>query len=68
MEKQRVVENQLMSLVAEIILDKAIRDYEIRRLYAQIDDTLAQRDQERFLMLTDELNLILKERDRKSVV
>jgi uncharacterized protein YpiB (UPF0302 family) len=61
LEKQRVVENQLMSLVAEIILDKAIRDYEIRRLYAQIDDTLAQRDQERFLMLTDELNLILKE-------
>jgi uncharacterized protein YpiB (UPF0302 family) len=61
LEKQRVVENQLMSLVAEIILDKAIRDYEIRRLYAQIDDTLAQRDHERFLMLTDELNLILKE-------
>ena len=60
MEKQNLVQNQIQSLIAEIILDKAIREYEIRRLYEQIDLSLAERDHDKFLLLTDELNLILK--------
>jgi uncharacterized protein YpiB (UPF0302 family) len=44
-----------------MILDKAIRDYEIDRLYKEIDQSLMERDKERFMRLTDELNTILSE-------
>lgn len=60
MGKQYVVQHQLMSLIAEIVLDQAIRDYEVNRLYKEIDQALEDRDEERFLQLTDELNMLLK--------
>lgn len=61
MEKQYIGQPQLMSLMAEMILDKAIRDYEIDRLYKEIDQSLMERDKERFMRLTDELNTLLSE-------
>jgi uncharacterized protein YpiB (UPF0302 family) len=61
LEKQYIGQPQLMSLMAEMILDKAIRDYEIDRLYKEIDQSLMERDKERFMRLTDELNTILSE-------
>jgi uncharacterized protein YpiB (UPF0302 family) len=61
LEKQYIGQPQLMSLMAEMILDKAIRDYEIDRLYKEIDQSLMERDKERFMRLTDELNTLLSE-------
>lgn len=58
--KQYVVQHHLLSLMAEIVLDQAIRDYELNRLYKEIDQALEDRNEERFLLLTDELNLMLK--------
>lgn len=60
MGKQYVMHHQLMSLIAEIVLDQAIRDYEVNRLYKEIDQALEDRDEKRFLELTDELNMLLK--------
>lgn len=58
--KQYVVHHQLLSLMAEIVLDQAVRDYELNRLYKEIDQALEDRNEERFLILTEELNLMLK--------
>lgn len=60
LEKQYVMNHQLLSLMAEIVLDQAIRDYEVNRLYKEIDQALADRNEERFLILTEELNIVLK--------
>lgn len=58
--KQYVVHHQLLSLMAEIVLDQAIKDYEVNRLYKEIDQALEERNKERFLALTAELNHMLK--------
>ncbi|WP_028986714.1 IDEAL domain-containing protein [Thermicanus aegyptius] len=62
MEKQNVVPNQLYSLMAELVLDHAVREYEIRRLYEEIDLSLARRDKKRFMKLTEELKMILEDK------
>ena len=52
--------NELMrNLIAELILDEAIREYRQKELYLQIDDALAQGDEEAFLALTSELRTLL---------
>jgi len=50
----------MLSLYAELILDEAIRKNREKNLYKEIDDALANRDQETFLALTAELRSILK--------
>lgn len=62
LEKQNVVPNQLYSLMAELVLDHAVREYEIRRLYEEIDLSLARRDKKRFMKLTEELKMILEDK------
>lgn len=62
MEKQNVVPNQFYSLLAELVLDQAVRDYEIRRLYEEIDLSLSLKDKKRFMELTEELKLLLEEK------
>lgn len=61
MEKQNVVPNPFFSLMAEMVLDQAVREYEIRRLYEEIDLSLLQRNKKRFMMLTEELKVLLEE-------
>lgn len=62
MEKQNVVPNQFYSLLAELVLDQVVRDYEIRRLYEEIDLSLSRKDKKRFMELTEELKLLLEEK------
>jgi uncharacterized protein YpiB (UPF0302 family) len=61
MEKQKpnVVNPSTLSLMAEMILDEAIRKYRIHNLYKHIDETLEAGDEARFKVLTSELKEIL---------
>lgn len=55
MEKQNVVHGSFLGLLAEIVLDEAVRKFKEKRLYQQIDDALSQGDEQQFLLLTSEL-------------
>ncbi|MGM0875336.1 MAG: IDEAL domain-containing protein [Bacillota bacterium] len=48
------------SLFAEMVLDKALRDFRIDQILKEIDQTLQYRNKEEFLRLTEELKIILK--------
>lgn len=52
----------MLSLYAELILDESIRKYRETHLYKEIDDALANRDEETFLALTNELRSLLTHR------
>ncbi|HZG55109.1 IDEAL domain-containing protein [Paenibacillus sp.] len=55
MDKMIPTNEAMRLLMAELILDKAIRDYRERELYLEIDRALAQGDEAAFLLLTNEL-------------
>ncbi|TYR79422.1 IDEAL domain-containing protein [Priestia megaterium] len=44
-----------VSLFAEIVLDRAIRDFQKKRLQMEIDEALKTRNKQAFLQLTEEL-------------
>lgn len=50
----------MLSLYAELVLDESVRKHKERQLYNEIDAALAKRDEERFLVLTDELRMLKK--------
>lgn len=54
MEKQDLRENQMFSLYAEMILDKAVKKFEVDRLYQEINKALESRDEEAFLQLSEQ--------------
>lgn len=60
MDKQSVVQDSLLSLIAEIVLEQSLQAYRKKRLYEQIDESLAMGDEETFLELTRQLNELLK--------
>lgn len=60
MEKHDLVQDHLLSLFAEMLLDQAVKDFEKKRLYEQIDDALAKRDVETFLQLSKQWKEILE--------
>lgn len=49
----------LRHLMAELIIDQAIREYKERELYREIDIALAKGDEAAFLTLTAELRTLL---------
>lgn len=55
MDKMVPANEAMRLLMAELILDKAIRDYKEKELYQKIDKALAQGDEAAFLLLTSEL-------------
>lgn len=55
MEKQDVVHDTLLGLLAEIVLDRAVRSFREQNLYEEIDKALATGDESRFMKLTNEL-------------
>jgi len=55
MDKMVPANEALRHLIAELILDKAIREYREKELYREIDKALAQGDEQAFLLLTSEL-------------
>jgi uncharacterized protein YpiB (UPF0302 family) len=48
----------LNSLCAELMLDKALRDFQIEQIYKEIDRSLQCKNEEEFLRLTEELKVI----------
>lgn len=59
MEKQVPANEMLRNLMAELILDEAIREYRQKELYKEIDVALAEGNEAAFLALTDELRTLL---------
>lgn len=53
-------ENQY-SVEAEQVLNKAILDFRMKKLRQEIDNALEERNEERFIELTDELNKLTNE-------
>lgn len=60
MDKQNVVQDSLLSLMAEIVLEQSQRAYRKKTLYSQIDEALAKGDEETFFTLTEELKALLE--------
>jgi uncharacterized protein YpiB (UPF0302 family) len=61
MERQDLVQDQLLSLFAELLLDQAVRQFQKKQLYARIDESLAKRDKASFLKLSEELKKLLEQ-------
>jgi uncharacterized protein YpiB (UPF0302 family) len=64
MERQDLVQDHLVSLFAEMILDQAVFEFEKERLLQKIDDALAAGDKERFYLLCEEYQELLKNKYR----
>ncbi|EWG11123.1 IDEAL domain-containing protein [Cytobacillus firmus] len=47
-----------VSLLAEQVLNQALKEYRIEKLREKIDEALTSRNQEEFMRLTDELKKI----------
>ena len=62
MERQDLVQDTLLGLLAEIVLDRAIRDFRERELYRQIDQALAEGDEAKFLQLTEEWRNLVEQK------
>ena len=60
MEKQGVREKQMFSLFAEMILDKAVKEYEKKRVYEQINEALEMGDKKAFLQLSEHWRKLLE--------
>lgn len=55
MEKQLPRTPLRPEMIAEMVLDKAIRDFRKKKIEMAIDHSLKNRDKEEFIRLTDEL-------------
>ncbi len=60
MEKQNLLKDTLLGLLAEMVLDEAVREFNKKSLYEAIDEALLNSDKNKFIMLTNQLNDILK--------
>jgi uncharacterized protein YpiB (UPF0302 family) len=54
MKRQDLVQDHLLSLFAEMILDRAVQEFKRQVLYEQIDHALAVRDEATFLQLSEQ--------------
>lgn len=59
MDKQKFVQDSLLSLMAEIVLEQSLKSYQKERLYVLIDETLKKGDREKFYTLTEQLKQLL---------
>lgn len=53
--------NILPSIYAELMLDKALRNFQIEQIQKEIDRSLQSRNKKEFLRLTEELKIIHRE-------
>lgn len=51
--------NMVAGLLSELVIDEQVRMYRKRTLYQEIDEALALKNKERFLVLTSELREIM---------
>ena len=59
-----VVKNQMYSLIAEMLLEKAVHDFKKQQIYKQIDNALDARDKRKFNRLSKQWNELL-EKEKK---
>lgn len=59
MKKMSIIYDALLELHAEMVWDHSIRNYREKQLQAEIDQALKDRDQEKFIQLTNELNQLI---------
>lgn len=59
MERKVIANDAVNSLLAEMVLDEAIRVYRKHTLYREIDRALQQKNKDAFLALTAELKSLL---------
>ncbi|KXG43624.1 IDEAL domain-containing protein [Tepidibacillus decaturensis] len=64
MERQNLVKDSLLDLMAEMVLDKAVRQFNKEQLYAAIDVALIKGDKETFIELTNQLKQLLNEEEK----
>jgi uncharacterized protein YpiB (UPF0302 family) len=64
MERLHTVHDAVISLLAEIFLDEALRRFKINQLYELIDEALDNGDDARFKELTTHLNQLLADECR----
>lgn len=55
LDKMSMIYEALLELHAEMVWDEAIKEYELKRLYSEIDKALQQRDKPSFIRLTAQL-------------
>ncbi len=67
MDKMGVAYEVRLGLLAEMVLDEAIRDFEEKRLYREIDNALARGDKVSFRKLTNELKILLSTKTNEQV-
>ncbi|SMO42866.1 ReoY family proteolytic degradation factor [Melghirimyces algeriensis] len=63
MEKQDLVQETLFGLMAEMILDHAVRDFREKDLYRRIDQALEVGDEKEFLQLTEQWLQLVENRE-----
>lgn len=61
-----VVKNQMYSLIAEMLLEKAVHDFKKQQIYKQIDNALDARDKRKFNRLCKQWRELL-EKEKKMV-
>jgi uncharacterized protein YpiB (UPF0302 family) len=61
MKRQDLVQDHLLSLFAEMILDRAVQEFKQQKLYERIDHALAIRDEATFLQLSEQWRELLVE-------
>lgn len=59
-----VVKNQMYSLIAEMLLEKAVHDFKKQQIYKQIDNALDARDKRKFTRLSKQWKELL-EKEKK---
>ncbi|MBN6188622.1 IDEAL domain-containing protein [Aneurinibacillus sp. BA2021] len=64
-QKQSIVNPSTLSLMAEMVLDEALRNYRIDHLYKHIDEALEQGDKAKFNSLSSELKQVLASKESK---
>ncbi|WP_435925284.1 IDEAL domain-containing protein [Paenibacillus sp. DYY-L-2] len=60
MDQMKVTYEAMLSLAAEMIWDEALRKHRSEQIYSEIDNALAQGDEQAFRLLTDELKTLDK--------
>jgi uncharacterized protein YpiB (UPF0302 family) len=60
MKRYDLVQDHLLSLCAEMILDRAVQEFKQQELYEQIDHALATRDEATFLQLSEQWKELLE--------
>lgn len=66
MEKMSPIYDALLSLHAELFLDKSIQKFKIEKLNQEIDEALKVGDEQKFYKLTAELNSIRRQMEMEA--